>query len=436
METLMPHNPSHRSSLCSFHYLRRDSIISHFLLISTSIFLVILSCLVFLDAFGVFQLHPLLRLGYLSFSSMPKQSAVVEEGCDYSNGRWVYDEDYQGLHYKEDCPFLDPGFRCQQNGRKDLDYQKWRWQPFGCDLPKFNARDFLERSRHGRLVFAGDSIGRNQWESLICMLSQAVSNSSAIYEINGNPITKHKGYLAIKFEEFNCSIEYYRDPYLVAVGRPPKNSSEEIQRAVRVDHLHWFSTKWRNSDVLVFNAGHWWTADKTKNQGTFFQEGGAVNMTMDTKSAFKKSLQTWKHWVFQKLDLQKSYVFFRSYSSVHFNGTWNEGGTCHDNSQPQTNSTKLEAEPWHNEIIHDTIKQMKHVSENVKFLNITYLTEFRNDGHPSLHREPGTPEPIIEDCSHWCLPGVPDAWNEILYAHLLSSGYRIRRQRDEGRLNV
>ncbi|KAL6320694.1 hypothetical protein AAG906_008694 [Vitis piasezkii] len=65
-------------------------------------------------------------------------------------------------------------------------------QPHGCDLPRFNATDLMERSRNRRIVFVGDSIGRNQWESLLCMLTTAVSNQSAIYEVNGNPITKHR----------------------------------------------------------------------------------------------------------------------------------------------------------------------------------------------------------------------------------------------------
>lgn len=50
---------------------------------------------------------------------------------------------------------------------------------------RFIASDLLERSRNGRIVFAGDSIARNQWESFLCMLSQGVSNKSTIYEPHG-----------------------------------------------------------------------------------------------------------------------------------------------------------------------------------------------------------------------------------------------------------
>ena len=81
---------------------------------------------------------------------------------------------------------------------------------FSCFIFRFNATDFLERSRNGQIAFAGDSIFRNEWESLLCMLSQGVSNISTIYEENGSPITKHKGFLSIRFQEYNLTVRYYR----------------------------------------------------------------------------------------------------------------------------------------------------------------------------------------------------------------------------------
>lgn len=51
----------------------------------------------------------------------------------------------------------------------------------------------LELIRGKRLVFVGDSINRNQWESMLCMLRTALSDPSRVYETRGQRITKNRG---------------------------------------------------------------------------------------------------------------------------------------------------------------------------------------------------------------------------------------------------
>ncbi|CAN0919872.1 Protein trichome birefringence-like 10 [Linum grandiflorum] len=54
-----------------------------------------------------------------------------------------------------------------------------------------------------------DNCGRNQWESMLCMLASTVANNDSIYEVNGNPITKHQWALVFKFKDYNCTVESY-----------------------------------------------------------------------------------------------------------------------------------------------------------------------------------------------------------------------------------
>ncbi|VVB05639.1 unnamed protein product [Arabis nemorensis] len=59
-----------------------------------------------------------------------------EEKCDYSVGKWTYDETYP--LYESNCPYLSSALSCQRNGRPDSYYQKWRWIPKAkaCSLPR------------------------------------------------------------------------------------------------------------------------------------------------------------------------------------------------------------------------------------------------------------------------------------------------------------
>jgi len=71
---------------------------------------------------------------------------------------------------------------------------------------------------------------------------------------------------------------------------------------------------------------------------------------------------------------------------------------------------------------------MQYESRKAQFLNITYLSELRRDGHRSKFREPGTPPNAPQDCIHWCLPGVPGTWNEFLYAQLLTEKFGMNKK--------
>ncbi|OMO56088.1 PC-Esterase [Corchorus olitorius] len=46
----------------------------------------------------------------------------------------------------------------------------------------------------------------------------------------------------------------------------------------------------------------------------------------------------------------------------------------------------------------------------VKILDITSMTQLRDEAHVSCNKTGDN------DCLHWCLPGVPDTWNELLVA--------------------
>lgn len=86
------------------------------------------------------------------------------------------------------------------------------------------------------------------------------------------------------------------------------------------------------------------------------------------------------------------------------------------------------SDPKMMQVVEKVLDDLKTRGLNVQMLNITQLSEYRKEGHPSIYRkqwDPLTQEQISNpngyaDCIHWCLPGVPDVWNELLYAYIFN----------------
>lgn len=342
---------------------------------------------------------------------LPRAAEAENRGvtkCDIFNGKWVYDPKAYPLYHGSQCPFLGEKVRCQRNGRPDSDYEKWGWEGKECEIPRFNGTDMLERLRGKRVIIVGDSLNRNMWESLACLLYTTVGASRALVH------AKNQVYKVFRSKDYSCSVEFYWDPFLVSLDPDGGNGT----RVLRLDKLPKFARRWRGADIMVFNSGHWWVHTGKMRAWDYLKFDGKLVETMERDPSFEMGMRTWSQWINHNVDPTKTIVFFRSISPEHKGKDW-----CEGKNEPIIDESYEQLFPGTMiEIVERTIRSME---VPVRYLNITKISQYRIDAHPMEYREMqrkvsnGKALKIIPDCSHWCLPGVPDTWNRLLYASII-----------------
>lgn len=346
---------------------------------------------------------PYVVCGELHINHVDHHTQTMQsDDCDWFLGSWVQDDSYP-LYDASNCPFIGTGFDCLKNGRADKEYLTYRWKPNQCDLPRFNGQEFLERLRGKRMLFVGDSLGFNQWKSLTCMLHSAVPSTNYTF-------TETKGGGTFSFQEYGVSVMIKKNGFLVDVV-----VDEKIGRILKLDSIS-TGNQWLGFDVLIFNSYHWWTHKGRYQTWDYFQVGDKLIKEMDRVEAYKIAMTTWAKWVDENIDPSKTRVFFQGVSAVHVIGAdWDEPGAkqCIGQTTPVNGSAYPGGSLPAEDVLRSIISRMK---KPAFLMDITLLTQLRKDGHPSVYAGQGK---ALVDCSHWCLAGVPDSWNELLYAALL-----------------
>lgn len=322
--------------------------------------------------------------------------------CNLFQGKWVFDTKTNSLPLYDfsSCPFLVPEFDCLKYGRPDRQYLKYTWLPDNCALPRFDGMEFLRRYRGKQIMFVGDSLSLNQWNSLACMVH--ASAPQAKYSIVRRSLVSY-----VSFEEYGVSLLLYHTTYLVDIIKEP------IGLVLKLDSILGGNV-WKDMDVLIFNTWHWWTHTGKSQPWEYIQDGPKIYKDMNRLTAFYKGMVTWAKWVDQNVDPTKTKVFFQGISPTHYDAKeWNGASrSCSGEAEPLSGSTYPAGAPPAQDIVTKVLSYMK---KPVYLLDITTLSQLRKDAHPETY----SGDHVGTDCSHWCLPGLPDTWNELLYTALM-----------------
>ncbi|CAB4318493.1 unnamed protein product [Prunus armeniaca] len=340
--------------------------------------------------------------------------------CNYAKGKWVVDNKkplYSGHGCKQ---WLSGMWACQLTQRTDFAYEKLSWQPKDCQMEEFEGSKFLKRMQDKTLAFVGDSLGRQQFQSLMCMITGGkerhdvmdVGMEYGIAQARGD--ARPSGW-AYRFPSTNTTILYYWSSTLCDV-EPINVTNPATDYAMHLDRPPAFLRHYIHKfDVLVLNTGHHWNRGKLKANRWVMHVGGVPNTNKKiaviwrAKNVTVHSVVNWVNSQLPKYPGLKA--FYRTLSPRHFvGGDWNTGGSC-DNTTPMSIGKEVLQD-----VSNDSDAAGAVQGTRVKLLDITALSQVRDEGH--ISRFSITAKSGVQDCLHWCLPGVPDTWNEILFAQI------------------
>ncbi|XP_004502954.1 protein trichome birefringence-like 14 isoform X2 [Cicer arietinum] len=342
------------------------------------------------------------------------------EVCNFAKGRWIANKRrplYSGFGCKQ---WLSPMWSCRLTRRPDFSFEGYHWQPENCDVPEFDPSGFFRKMQDKTIAFIGDSLGRQQFQSLMCMVtggyeSPEVENVGWEYGlVKARGAIRPDGW-AYRFPQTNTTILYYWSASLcdlepLSTTDPLTNVSMHLDRppAFMRKFLHRF-------DVLVLNTGHHWNMGKLNANRWKMHVDGKPNEDkhlLDLGNAKNFTVYNVVRWLDSQLvSHPRLKVFFRTLSPRHFvNGDWNSGGSC-DSTVPLRRGSEVVQEGSSDPTVEGALSGTK-----IKILDITAISQLREEAHMSRYTDRGVSN--SSDCLHWCLPGIPDAWNELLVAQI------------------
>ncbi|PKI34340.1 hypothetical protein CRG98_045256 [Punica granatum] len=344
------------------------------------------------------------------------------DDCDLFVGRWV--PDLRGPSYtNSSCRTIPESKNCFLQGRPDRDFLSWRWKPERCELPRFDPKVFLETVRGKTMAFIGDSVARNQMESLLCLLSQEET-----------PVDVYKDsedrFRTWRFADHDFTLKILWSKFLVMGWETAINGTFSGSFELHIDRVdETWASELPGIDYAIISTAHWffrkiYVYDGSNLTGCVYCSEPNVT-SFGPEHALRLALRSSLNHIACCESCKVGLVtLLRTFSPAHFeNGTWNTGGMCSRTGPYAEGEIGLqESNEWHFRNIQ--VEELVRVAlagdrrrQRFGVLDVTRAMLMRPDGHPGKFWGNKWMRGY-NDCVHWCLPGPIDVWNEFLMSYL------------------
>ncbi|XP_037449927.1 protein trichome birefringence-like 19 [Triticum dicoccoides] len=373
--------------------------------------------------------------------------------CDVAKGEWVPDP-AAPYYTNATCPLIDARQDCMKYGKPGIEsILRWRWQPHGCDLPRFDAAAFLRLVRGKSMAFVGDSVARNHMQSLMCLLAEVehpreIEPKDCVHCTRKYHYREHDFTVCVFWTPFlvrwnltRAGGQQFMDPHNVYLDEPDPEWSRDV---AGYDYVVLNGAKWFTRPTVLYEGGRLLGCANLDGCEAKYN-ATAVAPHYAVRASFRTALRA--------LAGFRGRVVVRTVAPPHYeNGKWYDGGNCLRTGPMRSNETSLpeteaafhvaqveefwtasaagrfvlmdESSPPETEVAFHAaqVEEFRAASAAGRFvlMDVSEMMQMRGDGHPGQYGHwPHEKVGFGIDCVHWCLPGPVDAWSEVLL-HLLT----------------
>ncbi|CAI5946065.1 unnamed protein product [Closterium sp. NIES-65] len=325
-------------------------------------------------------------------------------------GRWVYDA--RRRSYSSKCAWIRSAFNCERNGRRDTGYTKYAWKPSACTVRRFDRAYFKALLRNKVVAFVGDSFSRNVQQAIACELGVDDHVEPWSGWLGGTLVS------GLAVPRYNLKLVAVVAPYLVRYsnqdwafrqyGLRPGDGSRYV---VWLDHMddQWAAVL-QHVDLAVFMSGHWFLDKQGAEavRSTVYVANNRV-VRLSGMSAYRAAIRSVKRFVTVE-QRYRGVPMWLTYSPSHYSR--GNPPTCRHTTPISTKRVQtMVARDISTAFRRLEVRELK--KSPFRIIDITRISLFRPDAHVKRFYGAKTNSKTKWDCTHWCLPGLPDVWADI-----------------------